>query len=93
MTDGKGVRMERERFYTEFTEFILGLKPNGSEQAVPLPTTHLWETGYLDSFAMLEVVVHLEGLVGCEIELGPDALPSFYTLERIYDTYFEERAE
>jgi acyl carrier protein len=78
--------VEREEFYGQFAEFLRELKPDGSLPD-PDPDTHLWESGYLDSFAMLEVVVHLEEITEGEITLGPDALPSFFTLRRIYDTY------
>lgn len=36
--------------------------------------------------------MHLEELVGREIELTADSLRTFHTLERIYDTYVAEVA-
>lgn len=49
--------------------------------------THLWEAGYLDSFASLELVVWLEELTGRRVELGPDSLERFFTIGRIYEAY------
>jgi acyl carrier protein len=49
--------------------------------------THLWERGYLDSFALLELVVWLEELTGRRVELGPDSLERFFTIGRIYEAY------
>jgi acyl carrier protein len=81
-----GEMIDREQFYANFREFLLGLKPD-RDLPPPSPDTHLWEAGYLDSFAMLQVVDHLEAMLGQEIALGPNALPSFFTLHRIYETY------
>lgn len=79
--------MEREAFYDAVTNLLLELRP---DMARPKPETHLWADGYLDSFAMVQVLAQLEEIIGREIELGPDALPSFFTLERMYDTYLTD---
>lgn len=81
--------MRREAFYQQFTHFLRELKPYRDAPA-PAPDTHLWEAGYLDSFAMLRVIDHLEGMTGREIPIAPDRLATFFTLERIYDTYIAE---
>jgi acyl carrier protein len=83
------VTIGREGFYRRFGEYLLELKPN-SGLPEPDPDVHLWEAGYLDSFAMLQVIDQLERLLGREISLGPAALPSFFTLKRIYETYVDE---
>ena len=86
LSDVKAASAEREVFYESFTRLLREIKP-GRELPPPAPDTHLWEAGYLDSFSMLQVIDHLEGLTGRSIRLGPDALSSFFTLQRIYDTY------
>jgi len=78
--------MERQAFYDAVTSLLLDLRP---DMGRPNADTHLWADGYLDSFAMVTVLSRLEDLVGHEIELGPDALPSFFTMERMYETYVE----
>ena len=81
--------MERQAFYEAVTGMLLDLRPDMER---PKADTHLWADGYLDSFAMVQVLAQLEELVGHEIELGPDALPSFFTMERMYDTYVGDGA-
>ena len=76
--------MEREAFYEAFRRLLAELRP---EYERPGADAHLWADGYLDSFAMVQVLQWLEELVGDEFELGADALPNFFTMERIYDNY------
>lgn len=85
-------RLKRKLFYAQLIGFLRDLKP-GSSLPEPDPDTHLWEAGYLDSFAMLQVIDHLEAMLGREIPLGPAALPNFFTLNRIYETYFAEEGD
>ncbi|MFD3695142.1 hypothetical protein ACFWUZ_03140 [Streptomyces sp. NPDC058646] len=83
--------MQREEFYTRFSDTLRTLRAP-RELPVPGPADNLWDLGFLDSFAMVEVLIHLEELVGREIELTADSLRTFHTLERIYDTYVAEVA-
>jgi len=78
--------MQRDEFYTRFAAVLRTLRAP-RELPVPEPRDNLWDLGYLDSFAMVEVLIQLEELIGREIELTADSLRSFHTLERIYDTY------
>jgi hypothetical protein len=82
--------MDRATFQTNFTTFLLTLKPD-RELPPPAADTHLWEQGYLDSFSMLQVVDYLEQLTGEDIALGPDGLSTFFTVARIYDIYIAGR--
>jgi acyl carrier protein len=88
-SESVGSGIAREDFYARFGDFLLALKPD-RERPAPAPDTHLWEAGYLDSFGMLQVIDHLEEMLGREIPLGPAALPNFFTLRRIYETYVTE---
>ena len=81
--------MEREKFYEAFSRLLVELRP---EYEKPSADAHLWADGYLDSFAMVQVLQWLEELVGQELELGADALPNFFTMERIYDIYVADAA-
>jgi acyl carrier protein len=67
------------------------VKP-GRNLPPPSPGTHLWESGYLDSFAIIKVVDYLEEVTGHEIPIEPGSLSSFFTLDRIYDAYVEGAA-
>jgi acyl carrier protein len=78
--------MERDEFYKRLTSLLRELKPE-LEAPDPLPDTHLWVVGYVDSLAMLEIIFFVEDLVGHEISLDDDFLPNFYTMEAIFDAY------
>lgn len=78
--------MDQQEFYSLFTEFLLKLRQD-RELPQPEPDTHLWQAGYLDSFAMLEAVSYIEDVVGHDIELRGDFLPNFYTMRGMYNSY------
>lgn len=78
--------MSSTEFFQKFKLFLEGLDPALQLDALT-PDTHLWETGYLDSFAMLNVVVFIEDETGREVLLNANALPSFFTVERMYRAY------
>jgi len=78
--------MQRDEFYRHFSAFLRELKPH-RDLPPPDPDTHLWEAGYLDSFAMLQTIDHLESVTGRDIPIGPDRLSTFFTLSRIYESY------
>lgn len=78
--------MDRNHFLEEFKAFLMGLDP-GADVSELKPDTHLWEAGYLDSFAMLNVVVFIEEKTGREVTVDADALPTFFTINRMYETY------
>lgn len=73
-------------FFQKFKQFLTEFDPALQLDALT-PETHLWEAGYLDSFAMLNVVVFIEDETGREVKLNADALPSFFTVERMYHAY------
>ncbi len=79
-------RMSSAEFFQKFKQFLAELDPDLQLDALT-PDTHLWEAGYLDSFAMLNVVVFIEDEIGREVVLNTDALPSFFTVERMYRAY------
>ncbi|MGF1431309.1 hypothetical protein [Kitasatospora sp. LaBMicrA B282] len=77
--------MTREQFYEKFTALLQEVKPYQGED--PQPTSRLWEEGYVDSLALLDIVAFLEDLVGHEIDLTGDAITNFYTMKAMYDGY------
>ncbi|WP_028934498.1 hypothetical protein [Pseudonocardia spinosispora] len=78
--------MTREEFYTLFTALLTELRSDLDLSGLE-PDTHLWERGYLDSIGMLETIERLEVLVGRPLELCGDLLPTFYTMDRIYEAH------
>ena len=79
---------DRQGFYDAFVERLREIKPYPG-MPDPRPTTHLWNSGYLDSLAMLAIVSFLEDLSGHELDLSGDFLRAFTTMEGIYDSYVE----
>ncbi|MFJ7249493.1 hypothetical protein ACIQWA_33355 [Kitasatospora sp. NPDC098652] len=79
--------MTREQFYEKFIALLQEIKPY--DGADPRPTSRLWEEGYVDSLALLDIVAFLEDLVGYEIDLGGDAITNFYTMQAMYDGYLQ----
>jgi acyl carrier protein len=51
------------------------------------PGTQLWQAGYLDSFGLIEAIGLLEELTGHPIEVGADDLPSFFTMEGMFQRF------
>jgi acyl carrier protein len=81
--------MTREQFYEKFLALLQEVKPY--DTADPQPTSRLWEEGYVDSLALLDIVAFLEDLVGREIDLSGDAITNFYTMKAMYDGYLQGR--
>jgi len=77
--------MDRQTFYDKLQSFLVGQRPDLDGELEP--DTQLWTTGYLDSFGLIETISFLEDLVGHPIEIGADDLPSFFTIEAMYDRY------
>ena len=75
-----------DRFVEKFRAFLAEFNPSLDLEDLT-PETHLWAEGYLDSFAMLNVVAFIEDETGREVALNPDTLPNFFTIERIYRAY------
>lgn len=78
--------MQSSEFFDKFKALLAELDPGCDVDAIT-PDTHLWEAGYLDSFAMLNVVAFIEEETGREIALTADTLPHFFTVDRMYRTY------
>lgn len=82
--------MTREEFYTLFTALLTELRSDLDLSGLE-PHTHLWSGGYLDSIGMLETIERLEVLLSRPLELSGDFLPTFYTMDRIYEAHIAPR--
>ena len=80
--------MPIDEFFAALVVFLRTLKPE--IETVPEPTTHLWAEGYIDSLGMLELVFFLEEMLGSQIPLEGDFLPTFFTMDAIYATYIAQ---
>jgi acyl carrier protein len=78
--------MTDEEFYGKFIALLQEIRPASGLNRLQ-PNTHLWEAGYLDSLAMLEVIFFLEETLGRELQLSGNFLPTFFTMRRIYDAH------
>ncbi|MGH9090982.1 MAG: hypothetical protein ACRDZR_06335 [Acidimicrobiales bacterium] len=76
---------DEEAFYGTLRGFLAGQRPD-LDGAIE-PDTQLWETGYLDSFGLIETISFLEELLGRPVEIGADDLPSFFTMKAMYTAF------
>jgi len=73
---------DEDSFYREVGAFLAGHRPDLDGEIDP--ATQLWASGYLDSFGLIETISFLEELLGRQIEIGADDLPSFFTMKDMY---------
>lgn len=78
--------MTKQEFEGHFAQILRRIKGN-PDLRPPRSDESLWDAGYLTSFTMVEVIAALESLLGRELVLSADALKSFYSVDRIFDTY------
>ena len=78
--------MRRHEFYDAFAPYLRNLA-SGRHTTELQPDTHLWAAGYLDSISVLDVLSFLETLTGREVVLEGEFLPTFFTMESIFETY------
>jgi acyl carrier protein len=74
--------LDEPSFYDRLRGFLAAQRPDLDGDIDP--STQLWETGYLDSFGLIETISFLEEVVGHPIEIGADDLPSFFTMKDMY---------
>jgi acyl carrier protein len=83
--DGVCGGMSEDEFYERMRGFLHERRPDLHGDIEP--TTQLWETGYLDSFGLIETLTFLEELTGHSIQIGADDLPSFFTMKGIFEAF------
>ncbi len=77
--------MTEDQFYDQLRGFLRERRPD--LDGVIDPTTQLWESGYLDSFGLIETLSLLEEWTGQAVEVGADDLPSFFTMKGIFQAF------
>ncbi len=70
---------------SEATEKVLNILTDRLNLTVPTPQTDLIGEGILDSLALVDLIMHLEGEFGIVVEPDQLELENFQTVERIGD--------
>ncbi len=77
--------MTEDELYDRLRAFLRERRPDLPGEIEP--GTQLWQAGYLDSFGLIEAIALLEELTGHPIEVGADDLPSFFTMEGMFQRF------
>ena len=77
--------MTEDEFYDRMRAFLRERRPDLDGEIDP--STPLWQTGYMDSFGLIEALSLLEELTGHPIEIGADDLSSFFTMKGIFEAF------
>ncbi|MBT2765874.1 phosphopantetheine-binding protein [Paenibacillus sp. ISL-20] len=80
--------MTKQEVYFRITEHIK--KTSKLEEIQINETDNLLQFGYVDSLTLVDLINFLEQLVGHEIKIEEMDIRKFYTLESIYETFFQE---
>ncbi|MET8680199.1 acyl carrier protein [Streptomyces sp. NPDC004647] len=78
--------MEQEHFYKEIREFVKSLHAD-SKEPVPqeiAPDDNLFDMGLVTSFSIIRMIVFVESLTGCSIDVAEHDIENFYTLRGLY---------
>lgn len=77
----------------ETTDRILTILTDQLNLTVPTPQTDLIGEGILDSLALVDLIMHLEGEFGFAVEPDQLELDNFQTVERIGQMVLQSTAE
>jgi len=78
---------------SETTDRILNILTDQLNLTVPTPQTDLIGEGILDSLALVDLIMHLEGEFGFAVEPDQLELDNFQTVERIGQMVAQSTAE
>ena len=86
--------MTREAFKTALIEFIAGplsVRRVGARHAIQIDgSTHLFETGIIDSLAILDLLLFVEGMTGRPIPVHKVDMKFFGTVDRICNSFWHQ---
>jgi acyl carrier protein len=74
----------QENVFKEKVEQFLLKDPKNQVSQVELDT-HLWDTGLVDSFRMVELIMFLEDLLSKEININSNFTSNFHTIRKMYN--------
>jgi acyl carrier protein len=79
--------MTEAEFQSLFLEFLRARHRDASLEVSA--TENLFNAGLLDSFAVPQLILHLETRTGRRLNLERGGLESFFTIERAFQSYAE----
>ena len=80
--------MTKQEVYERIAERIK--KSRELEEVEINESDNLLEHGYVDSLTLVDLIAFLEEMIGHEIKIEDLDIRKFYTLESIYETFFQE---
>ena len=80
--------MDRDEFYDRIRAFIREPRP-GRDAVTDVPVDeddNLFDLGLVNSFSMVRLLVHIEELLGVQVDVTQHEPESFFTLRGMYDS-------
>ncbi|WP_371477009.1 acyl carrier protein [Kitasatospora sp. NBC_00315] len=87
--------MDRDDLFAQLREFLAGLAAeSGREFPARLdPDDNLFDLGLVTSFSVIRMILFVEDVTGCAIDLADHEPQSFYTLAGIHTLVTAQRQE
>lgn len=82
--------MDKQQFLVVMREYLGGKRPEANAAALTLGSS-LWETGFVDSVSMVELILFVEQLLGADVTLDTGDVRSFGSIQAIYDNHVKPR--
>ena len=79
--------ISKEKFKNEIEKFLLN-HPSNSEQEISAIdfNTNLWDSGLVDSFRIMELILFLEDLLNQEVSIENNFITNFHTVDKMYNS-------
>ncbi|MDX3457443.1 hypothetical protein PV396_36735 [Streptomyces sp. ME02-8801-2C] len=87
--------MESAKFYDELRGFLLSIQPDDAGRAGLESLGHddnLFDLGLVTSFSVIRMIVFIETLTGCSLDLAEHDIESFYTMRGLWELVRTEEA-
>lgn len=82
--------MERGEFYAQLQGFLheqYRQRHPGTEVKPIADTANLFDSGYVDSFGMVNLIMFIEGTLGVEVPIESYQPDIFFSMKSIYETF------
>ncbi|MFC9636276.1 hypothetical protein ACFTY8_45615 [Streptomyces mirabilis] len=88
--------METAKFYDELRGFLQSMQPDQEGQRAVLEglghDDNLFDLGLVTSFSVIRMIVFIESLTGCSLDLSEHDIENFYTMRGLWDLVQAEGA-
>ncbi|MER5276915.1 hypothetical protein ABT025_14285 [Streptomyces sp. NPDC002809] len=88
--------MESATFYDELRGSLLSMQPDQEDKRVVLEglghDDNLFDLGLVTSFSVIRMIVFIETLTGCSLDLAEHDIENFYTMRGLWDLVQAEGA-